>query len=82
MQQKATLKTLEPKEAKHAKISGPKASELPEIDDYERPELEKFEKPEFGKTEKAKKVSIVLHYLIGLKSIEISNTAIKSHKYE
>lgn len=52
------MKTLEPKEAKHAKISGPKASDLPEIDDYQRPELEKFEKPEFGKTEKPKKVHI------------------------
>lgn len=52
------MKTLEAKEAKHAKISGPKASDLPEIDDYQRPELEKFEKPEFEKTEKPKKVRI------------------------
>lgn len=52
------MKTLEGKEAKHAKLTGPKSSELPEIDDYERPELEKFEKPEFGKT---RKVRIELH---------------------
>lgn len=47
------MKTVEGKEAKHAKVSGPKKyEELPEIPDYERPELEKFEKPEFGKNQK------------------------------
>lgn len=56
-QQKATLKTVEQKEAKHAKLSGPKQADLPEIADYERPELEKFDKPEFGKADKPKKVS-------------------------
>lgn len=55
-QHKATLKTIEPDQAKHAKLSAPKSSDLPEIEDYERPELEKFEKPEFEKTEKPKKV--------------------------
>lgn len=57
-QQKATLKTVEPKEAKHAKLTpGKKPEDLPEIEDYERPALEKFEKPEFGKAEKPKRVS-------------------------
>lgn len=47
------MKTVEGKEAKHAKVSAPKKyEELPEIPDYERPELEKFEKPEFGKNQK------------------------------
>lgn len=58
------MKTLEPKEAKHAKISGPKSADLPIIEDYERPELEKFEKPEFGKTEKPKKVRICDLFLL------------------
>lgn len=54
-QQKATMKTVEGKDAKHAKISAPKKyEEMPEIPDYDRPQLEKFEKPEF---EKNKKVS-------------------------
>lgn len=55
-QQKATLKLVEPKEAKHAKLTGLKHADVPEIGDYERPELEKYEKPEFGKTDKPKKV--------------------------
>lgn len=47
------MKTVEGKEAKHAKVSASKKyEELPEIPDYERPELEKFEKPEFGKNQK------------------------------
>lgn len=54
-QQKATLKTVEGKEPKHAKLSASKPLDLPEIEDYERPELEKFEKPEFEKTEKPEK---------------------------
>lgn len=61
IQQKATLKTVEGKEAKHAKLTGPKAADLPEIDDYERPELEKYDKPEFekyDKPEKPKKVTL------------------------
>lgn len=49
------MKTLEGKDAKHAKVSAaPKHEELPEIPDYERPELEKFDKPEFGKTKKVR----------------------------
>lgn len=49
------MKTVEGKDAKHAKISAaPKHEELPEIPDYERPELEKFDKPEFGKTKKVR----------------------------
>ena len=52
------MKTVEGKDAKHAKISTlPKYEELPEIEDYEPTELEKFEKPEFDKYEKAKKVN-------------------------
>lgn len=48
------MKTLEPKEAKHAKITGLKAADMLEIEDYERPELEKYEKPEFQKTKKVR----------------------------
>lgn len=51
------MKTVEQKEAKHAKISGPKHAEMPEIADYERPELEKYEKPEFGKTKKVNRLN-------------------------
>lgn len=64
-QQKATLKTVEPKEAKHGKLTTAKKPEdLPEIEDYERPQLEKYEKPEFGKTEKPKRVSYSYFFYI------------------
>lgn len=63
IQQKATLKTVEGKEAKHAKLSTPKSADLPEIDDYERPELEKYEKPEFEKYDKPEKSKKVKHIL-------------------
>lgn len=63
-QQKATLKTLEPKEAKHAKLTGPKHADVPEIDDYERPDLEKYEKPEFGKADKLKKVRLRIQFVL------------------
>lgn len=55
IQQKATLKTVEPNQAKQPKLTGPKHADMPEIDDYERPELEKFEKPEFEKSKKVRK---------------------------
>lgn len=58
VQQKATLKTIEAEGAKHAKITGPKSSLLPELEDYERPELEKYEKPEFQKSDRPKKVRL------------------------
>lgn len=49
------MKTVEGKDAKHAKVSAaPKYEELPEIPDYEHVELEKFDKPEFGKTKKVR----------------------------
>lgn len=54
LQQKATLKTLEPNQAKQTKLAGPKHADMPEIDDYERPELEKYEKPEFEKSKKVR----------------------------
>lgn len=56
------MKTLEGKDAKHAKVSAaPKYEELPEIPDYERVELEKFDKPEFGKTKKVRRGKMFLN---------------------
>lgn len=50
IQQKATFKQLEGKDAKHAKITkGKKYEDLPEIEDYERPQLEKYEKTDFDR---------------------------------
>ncbi len=64
-QQKATMKTVEGKDAKHAKVSAaPKYEELPEIPDYERTELEKFDKPEFGKAKKVRCDSVFLTLLL------------------
>lgn len=58
------MKTVEGKDAKHAKVSAaPKYEELPEIPDYERPELEKFDKPEFGKTNKVRWESFCYDFL-------------------
>lgn len=76
-QQKATLKTVEGKEAKHAKLSASKPLDLPEIEDYERPELEKFEKPEFEKSEKPEKPKKVRLFLVTTHSLLSNNNRLR-----